>query len=93
MVRREAMAEVGGFDEGFGKYFEDVDICLRMARAGWQVLYHGATSCCHLEQRASKNLFTADAWRHLRAYVYWLRKWGLHPSVAAAAAVERRAAA
>ena len=56
MVRREAIEEVGRFDEGYGKYFEDVDICLRMARAGWQVMYHGAASCYHLEQRASKNL-------------------------------------
>ena len=32
MLRREAIAEVGLFDEGFGKYFEDVDMCLRMAR-------------------------------------------------------------
>jgi N-acetylglucosaminyl-diphospho-decaprenol L-rhamnosyltransferase len=81
MVRREAIEQVGQFDEGYGKYFEDVDICLRMARAGWQVMYHGATSCCHLEKRASRNLFTTDAWVHLRAYVRWLRRWGLRPTV------------
>ncbi len=79
MVRREAMAEVGGFDEGYGKYFEDVDICLRMARSGWQVMYHGATSCYHLEQRASKSLVTADAWRHLWAYVQLAPQMGLSP--------------
>jgi N-acetylglucosaminyl-diphospho-decaprenol L-rhamnosyltransferase len=80
LVRREAIEEVGHFDEGYGKYFEDVDICLRMARAGWQVMYHGAASCCHLEQRASKKLLSADAWRHFRAYLRWLNKWGLRPS-------------
>jgi N-acetylglucosaminyl-diphospho-decaprenol L-rhamnosyltransferase len=80
MVRREAIEEVGRFDEKFGKYFEDVDICLRMARAGWQVIYHGATSCYHIESRASKNLLSGDAWVHLRAYLRWVRKWGLHPS-------------
>jgi GT2 family glycosyltransferase len=93
MVRRQAASEIGGFDEGYGKYFEDVDICLRMARAGWQVMYHGAASCYHLEQRASKSLLAADAWRHLRAYVRWLRKWGFHPSAAAPLAATRRAAA
>ncbi len=79
MVRREAALAVGGFDESYGKYFEDVDFCLRMARAGWRVMYHGAASCCHLERRASRNL-SADAWLHLRAYVRWLRRWGLHPA-------------
>jgi N-acetylglucosaminyl-diphospho-decaprenol L-rhamnosyltransferase len=79
-VRREAIRQVGPFDERYGKYFEDVDMCLRMARAGWQVLYHGAASCYHLEARASKRLFSADAWRHLRAYLAWLRRWGWRPT-------------
>ena len=47
MLRRQAVEEVGAFDESFGKYFEDVDICLRMARAGWRVMHHGATSAAH----------------------------------------------
>ena len=43
MLRNKAVEKVGLFDESFGKYFEDVDMCLRMARAGWHVMYHGAT--------------------------------------------------
>jgi GT2 family glycosyltransferase len=80
MLRREAIEQVGDFDEGYGKYFEDVDMGLRMARAGWQVMYHGAESCYHLESRASKKLLSADAWLHLRAYLRWLRRGGLHPA-------------
>jgi N-acetylglucosaminyl-diphospho-decaprenol L-rhamnosyltransferase len=76
MLRREAILEAGRFDEAYGKYFEDVDICRRIARLGWQVMYHGATSCYHLESRASKNVLSADAWTHLRAYLRWLGKWG-----------------
>ena len=76
MIRRQALEEVGPLDERFGKYFEDVDICLRMARAGWRVMYHGGAHCYHLEQRASGKIFSLDAWRHLRAYLHWLRKWG-----------------
>jgi N-acetylglucosaminyl-diphospho-decaprenol L-rhamnosyltransferase len=77
MVRREAIEQVGRFDERYGKYLEDVDMCWRMARAGWEVMYHGAASCYHLEQRASKRLLSADAWVHVRAYVRWLRKRGI----------------
>ncbi|MGQ9574266.1 MAG: glycosyltransferase family 2 protein [Thermoguttaceae bacterium] len=77
MIRREAFLDVGYFDEGFVKYFEDVDICYRMARSGWQVLYHGAVHCYHLERRASRRLWTAEAWRHLRSYLRWHWKWGL----------------
>jgi dTDP-4-dehydrorhamnose reductase len=87
LVRRQAYLEVGGFDDAFQKYFEDVDFCLRMARAGWQVMFNGATYCYHYEQRASKNIYGPDAWRHLRSYVRWLRKWGFAPEKATA---ERR---
>lgn len=86
MVRREAYDAVGGFDERFAKYFEDVDFCARIAAAGWSVMYNGETYGYHLEQRGSKRLFSRDAWLHLRSYVAWLRKWGLNP----AAAIERR---
>jgi len=79
MIRRAAFQQVGFFDTGFVKYFEDVDMCLRMARAGWRVMYHGGTYCYHLEQRASKHLFSVDAWRHARSYLRWLRKWGFAP--------------
>jgi N-acetylglucosaminyl-diphospho-decaprenol L-rhamnosyltransferase len=79
MLRNKAVQRVGLFDESFAKYFEDVDMCVRMARAGWQVMYHGATSAYHIEQRASRKLFSADAWKHLRSYLYWLGKWGYRP--------------
>jgi N-acetylglucosaminyl-diphospho-decaprenol L-rhamnosyltransferase len=81
MVRREAFEEVGSFDAGFVKYFEDVDYCLRMARAGWSVTYHGGTYCHHLEQRASRRLLSLDALRHARSYLRWLLKWGFAPEI------------
>jgi N-acetylglucosaminyl-diphospho-decaprenol L-rhamnosyltransferase len=86
MARREAMNDVGFFDEGFVKYFEDVDMCLRMARAGWKVMYNGGTYGVHLEQRGSKRLFSADARRHLKSYLHWLWKWGFAPELQAASA-------
>ena len=79
MVRRKAFQEVGFFDTRFDKYLGDVDVCLRMALAGWWVMYHGATYCYHAEQRSSKNLFSGDARKHLRSYLRWLVKWGLSP--------------
>jgi hypothetical protein len=71
-VRREALADVGRFDERFRKYFEDVDFCARAAQAGWQVMYHGGTWCYHREQRASRRLFSIDAWRHVLSYLRWM---------------------
>jgi len=80
MVRREAVDEIGPLDLQFRKYFEDVDFCLRMARAGWRVMMNGETFGYHLEQRASRNLFSKDAFVHLQSYARWLTKWGLDPA-------------
>jgi len=37
LLRREAIAAVGGFDERFFIYFEETDFCERMRRAGWSI--------------------------------------------------------
>jgi GT2 family glycosyltransferase len=75
LLRRAAIEQVGLFDTRFGKYFEDVDICYRLHRAGWDVMHHGATRCVHFEQRASRKLFSREAARHAWAYLRWLWKW------------------
>lgn len=93
MTRREAAVQVGGFDCGFAKYFEDVDFCLRTARAGWKVMMNGGTFAWHWEQRASKNLLSRDAWVHARSYSRWLAKWGFSPDTGVATLSPLRRAA
>lgn len=39
VVRREVFESLGGFDEGFFMYAEDVDWCYRIKQAGWRVVY------------------------------------------------------
>ena len=47
LVRREAFEEVGGFDDKFFMYFEDVDLCARIKRAGWRIVYAPSASITH----------------------------------------------
>lgn len=47
-ARREAFDAVGGFDEGYFLYFEDADLCRRIARAGFAVIHEPARSLVHL---------------------------------------------
>lgn len=48
-VRREAFEQIGGFDEGFFLYFEEVDLCRRAREAGWEVWHMPSVRVVHLE--------------------------------------------
>ncbi len=47
LARRRAYEEVGGFDESYFMYVEDVDLCWRLGRAGWRVGYEPAGRVVH----------------------------------------------
>jgi N-acetylglucosaminyl-diphospho-decaprenol L-rhamnosyltransferase len=47
MFRRSAYEAVGGFDERYFMYAEDVDVCWRLGRAGWSVGYEPAARVVH----------------------------------------------
>jgi N-acetylglucosaminyl-diphospho-decaprenol L-rhamnosyltransferase len=48
-LRREALDDVGGWDERYFMYMEDVDLCLRLRRSGWHVRYEPAGEIVHVQ--------------------------------------------
>lgn len=46
-LRWEAFLEVGGFDPRFFMYHEDLDLCLRLRRAGWKLWYAPGMAAVH----------------------------------------------
>lgn len=53
LVRRQAWDDVGGFDEDFFMYMEDVDLCWRLHRAGWRVGYEPSGRVTHAIGRST----------------------------------------
>jgi GT2 family glycosyltransferase len=49
MMRREVFESVGGFDEIFAVGFNDTDLCLRLVKLGYKILYDGQTVLYHHE--------------------------------------------
>jgi GT2 family glycosyltransferase len=47
-IRREAFDAVGGFDESFFMYFEETDLCCRLAATGWQVHFAPVATVVHI---------------------------------------------
>jgi len=48
-LRRDALDAVGGWDERFFMYMEDVDLCWRLRGAGWRVAYEPAGEVVHVQ--------------------------------------------
>lgn len=78
LVRSEALAAIGGFDERFFLYFEDFDLSLRLGRVG-EVVYLPAMEVAHYGGNAAKKglrhiaLFAQSAWKFYQRHGWrWL---------------------
>jgi N-acetylglucosaminyl-diphospho-decaprenol L-rhamnosyltransferase len=49
LIRRAAIDEVGPFDEGYWMYMEDLDLCYRLAQAGWVTWYEPSVTVIHVK--------------------------------------------
>ena len=49
LARRNALEELGGFDEAYFMYNEDMDLCWRAHSAGWGVGFAGAAAVTHVQ--------------------------------------------
>jgi N-acetylglucosaminyl-diphospho-decaprenol L-rhamnosyltransferase len=49
LMRRDAFERLGGFDEGYWMYMEDLDLSYRLARAGWLSWYEPASTVTHIK--------------------------------------------
>ena len=49
LARRAALDELGGFDEAYFMYAEDMDLCWRAHQAGWGVGFAGTAAITHVQ--------------------------------------------
>ncbi|NNH67564.1 glycosyltransferase [Rhizobium laguerreae] len=81
LFRSEAFAEVGGFDEGFFLYYEDVDICARLWKAGWKVILQPTVSVVHDARRASHTDPKYMRWHVSSMMRYFTKHLGRTPDI------------
>ena len=77
LLRREMLDELGGFDEGFRLYGEDIDLAYRAAKAGWERWYVPEAVVAHTHQAVTDRRFlTRRTLWHWRGILRFVRK---HP--------------
>jgi len=87
MIRRSALVPVAGqpttyppvglFDEQFFLYFEEVDLCRRLTRAGWEIWFIPEATVMHHENAASKAFWApAKRWYYESMLKYFAKHYG-----------------
>jgi len=104
LVRREALLQVGLLDEQFPLFFNDVDLCYRLRKAGWRI-YFVPEACAIHRLGASTSQARRQALRlsgegllrfyrkHYRGALPWAAYWATVVGIRAAFAVRRAWAA
>lgn len=79
MVRREIYEQIGGLDEGYVMYSEELDWCKRAKERGWRVVFLGDAKVIHYGGKSSEQavarshiLFQQSKLRYFRKYHGWL---------------------
>lgn len=79
MARRAVYEQIGGLDEGYIMYSEEVDWCKRAKNAGWHVIYLGTAQIVHYGGKSSEQVvarshiyFQKSKLRYTRKYYGWL---------------------
>lgn len=72
---------LGGFDEKYFLYYEDVDLCVRLWRTGRRIEFCPRAVVVHAAQRASHRDPHHLAWHVSSMVRYFLRNWGRLPTI------------
>lgn len=74
VLRREALDEVGGFDEDYFFFLEETDLAVRMRKAGWKVIHEPRAIAVHLQGATAKTYHAAARIEFYRSRYLFFRK-------------------
>ena len=75
LTRRTVFDQVGGMDEGYEMYSEEVDWCRRIKEVGWQVVYMPMAHVFHHVGKSSEQAVTRRHIQFNRAKLRYFRKY------------------
>jgi GT2 family glycosyltransferase len=76
LLRREALTKVGLLDEAYFMYTEEVDLCWRLAQAGWQRWWVPQAEVIHHEAQSTRQVAEDMFLQLYHSKVYFYRKFG-----------------
>ena len=74
IMRKSVLDQVGLFDEGFFYLYEDIDLCFRVRKGGFKILYNPQGVVTHFLPRERKGLLHDRIGIHFRSVTRYLLK-------------------
>jgi len=74
LLRRVAFEQVGGFDPSYFMYCEDMDLCHRLAQAGWSSVYAPSAVVTHVGAQATSRVAGPMLREHHRSLYRYLAR-------------------
>src|SRR5918994_1184736 len=74
LARRQLLEEIGGFDEQFFMFNEEVDFCFRARAAGWTVVFRPEAEFVHVGGASTSQLGPRMYREQLRSHLRFLAK-------------------
>jgi GT2 family glycosyltransferase len=81
MMPLELFNQVGGFDERYFMYYEEIDLFKKLKNIGYRVLYLPDVYVVHYGGESTKQQFARMRAEQQRSLLLYLKKW--HPGLAA----------
>lgn len=78
MIKREAMEDVGHWDEGYFLHCEDLDLCMRFRQKGWKVLFVPDAPIVHYLGVCSRSRPFFVEWHKHKGMLRFYRKFFRH---------------
>ena len=76
LIRREVIEQIGGLDERFFLWFEEVDYCRRVREAGWKIVYTPKARCVDNVGRSFSQVKRGETQKYFRdSMLKYFRKW------------------
>jgi GT2 family glycosyltransferase len=81
LLRDAAIGEAGLFDDKIFMFFEDIDICTRVRRAGWRVVVDPMVVVIHHRGESAKKDRFNSSMHYRRSHLYFWQKYHSSSSV------------
>ncbi len=74
LVKRRALEAAGCFDENYFLYFEDIDLCYKIRKAGWKLWFCPQARITHIGGTSTSAVKNSSRYHYRKSQLYFYRK-------------------